>query len=63
MISIILTILGFILPLIADHLKSSRGYLHDKKKFNSFLVKRSDAGITAMFEQLRNPGIGNNSLK
>ncbi len=63
MISAILAILGFLLPLLEDYINETKeppAYSTDKKRFDGLLNRRDNSGISAMFEQLRRPaGSGN----
>ncbi len=62
MTSIILTIIGFILPLIEDYINETKHptYSTDKKRFDGLLSRRDSLGLSAMFEQLHRPKTGSN---
>lgn len=61
MLTLIATILGFILPLLTDCLSDRNKaptYAKDKQKFNSYLAGGDAPGLSAMFEQLHRPAGG-----
>jgi len=64
MLSLILTILGFILPLIEDWYTNSKKeptYAQDKQRFNKALIAHNADNLSSLFEQLRVPGVECNS--
>ena len=66
MITLITTILGFILPLIADWMESrdkDPNYAQDKQKFDSYLASSDAPGLSALFEQLHRPHGGSDSSR
>ncbi len=66
MLSLIATILGFLLPLLDDYLqgrKKGPTYAKDKQKFNQYLAHGDAPGLSALFEQLRSPALDRNSSR
>ncbi len=64
MLSLIATILGFLLPLLDDYLQGRQKgptYAQDKQKFNQYLVHGDAPGMSALFEQLRTPELDRDS--
>jgi len=52
-ISLIVTLLGFILPLVEDYFKSRKSiYAQDKQKFDNALATRNTDSLSVMFERM-----------